>query len=73
MDRFPDNKMDRTKGRAVENLDEKTSGQGPGEPDPFDLCGDEDLFYWMQRDEVANLEPLSYLGTSFPSGCRFCI
>jgi len=34
---------------------------------------DEDLFYWMERDEEKDLEPLCYLGTYFPSGCRFCI
>lgn len=34
---------------------------------------DEDLFYWMERDEEKDLEPLCYLGTYFPNGCRFCI
>ena len=42
-----------------------------------DNCEDylqlEDLFYWMERDEERGLEPLSYLGTYFPHGCRFCI
>ncbi len=33
----------------------------------------EDLFYWMERDEERGLEPLSYLGTYFPQGCRFCM
>ena len=44
------------------------------ESDSFDdYFLDEDLFYWMDRDEEKDLEPLCYLGTYFPSGCRFCI
>lgn len=44
------------------------------ELDSFDdYFVDEDLFYWMERDEEKDLEPLCYLGTYFPSGCRFCI
>jgi hypothetical protein len=34
---------------------------------------DDSIFYWMDRDEEQGLEPLSYLGTFFPNGCRFCM
>ncbi len=34
---------------------------------------DDSIFYWMDRDEEKDLEPLSYLGTFFPNGCRFCM
>ncbi len=34
---------------------------------------DEDIFYWMDRDDENDLEPLRYLGTFFPHGCRFCM
>jgi len=50
----------------------------PGtEEERTDPCEDhlqaEDLFYWMDRDEERDLEPLCYLGIYFPQGCRFCI
>jgi hypothetical protein len=34
---------------------------------------DDSIFYWMERDEEKDLEPLTYLGTFFPNGCRFCM
>jgi hypothetical protein len=56
-------------------MEEKGNGRCEEEElDPFEnYYLDEDLFYWMDRDEEKDLEPLCYLGTYFPSGCRFCI
>lgn len=34
---------------------------------------DDSIFYWMDRDDQNDLEPLTYLGTYFPNGCRFCM
>ena len=52
--------------QAISNDEEKA--------DPYeDYLQAEDLFCWMERDEEKGLEPLCYLGTYFPQGCRFCI
>ena len=54
-------------------MEEEKEKRAPDEEAGEDYLQAEDLFYWMHRDEEKGLEPLSYLGTYFPHGCRFCI
>ncbi len=72
MERLPMSKTSGLKGKSMEPLRDKACGQEWENYEINDLC-DEDLFYWMKRDDEENLEHLSYLGAPFPSGCRFCI